>query len=645
MGNPEKYLGMLVEYLDEGRLRPALVVREQSSQIVTLDANGRERPVPRDLVMVRHSDRRPNREQVGAALAALEAERAQLAAELDLNLLWEVVREHERSYTAEELAELFFGRRSPVAAAVMLDALFADRLYFVRRHMDFVARSSEQVERLRLQYERMRMRSEGGRRLRQILQTVLEGGALPAADEAAPLITELKRYLENPFTRSRELTMMLEAATNEVSPAEAAYEILERLGETPDGPRFAIIGGLRGTFSEAALTEASAAVAPARSLGSDGEAITIDDEETVEIDDAISCEPLEGGNLRVRVHIALVADLVAKGSAMDAEAASRGATVYLPETTIRMLPDAISTGAGSLVEGQPRHVLTTEVTLSPSGEAVDFSIYPEALRVKARLDYDRADQLLMGEANGGGGSVIMLRRLLEATNRLRERRRNAGAILMQRREPKIRVSEGKIEVKLIDTASPSRQLVAELMVLSNYCGARFAADRHVPMIYRVQPSMGEAAMQRPRLSLYPEFHSGVGLDFYAQLSSPIRRYMDLVLQRQIVAALGERRTPLYEPDELLAVLAAAENAESEGRELERRAKRYWLLRYLQLHQLERPLEAIVLRDGASAEIEAYAVRGALHGAPNVASHARILVRIARVEPLRGWLTLDYLSNL
>src|SRR5690348_1052836 len=105
---PEKYLGMLIEYLDDGRLRPALVVRESGNHVVAVDANGRERTISRDLVLVHYSDRRPPREMVSEALAQLEQERSQLAAELDLNLLWEVVREHERSYTAEELAELFF---------------------------------------------------------------------------------------------------------------------------------------------------------------------------------------------------------------------------------------------------------------------------------------------------------------------------------------------------------------------------------------------------------------------------------------------------------------------------------------------------------------------------------------------------------
>jgi exoribonuclease-2 len=647
MVTPEKYLGTLIEYLDEGRLRPALVIREPANQVVVVDGSGRERTLSRDLVMIHYPDRRPRRETLPQALAELEQERAQLAAELDLDLLWEVVREHERSYTAEELAELFFGRRPQVAVAVMLEALFADRLYFIRRHLNFVARSAEQVDRLRTQYERIRLRSESGRRSANLLQSVLHNRALPSPEEAAPLIAELKRYLENPYTRSRDLTMMLEAAVSDVTPAEAAYEVLERMGAAPPGPRFAIIGGVRSRFSEAALEDAVAVVPPARPPQGDAQAITIDDEETLEIDDAISCELLADGEMRLRIHIALVADFVSKGGPMDTEAAARGATFYLPETTIRMLPDPVSTDRASLIAGRERHVFTTEAILSASGEILRFSIYPAVIQVKARLSYDEADRLLEQPVNGDiDEKQLLLHTLQEAASKLRARRREAGALLVQRRETKIRVIDGEIEVKMIDNASPSRQLVAEFMVLSNYCAARFAADHAVPLIYRAQPSAsGEGGQVRAHLSLYPEFHTGVGFDCYSQLSSPIRRYMDLALQRQLVSAVTEGRTTIYEPDELLRLLAAAENAETEGRELERRAKRYWLLRYFQQHLRGRPLEAIVQRGGTSAELEAYAVRGTLHHAPNLATHTRILVRITRAEPLRGSLALDYLSTL
>jgi exoribonuclease-2 len=644
MDSSPKYLGTLIEFLDEGRLKPGLVVHEQANHVTVAEAGGRERSVARDLIMVRHPEHKVTRENLAAAVATLEAEQTQLAAELDLNLLWEVVREQGRNFSAEELAELFFGRRSASATAVMLEALFNDRLYFIRRRLEFVARSSEQVERLRIQYDRVRLRSESSRNTRNLIRGVLEDGLVPPPDEAAPLIAELRRYLDNPFTRNRDLTAMIEAAVTEITPPEAAYEILERLGAAPPGPRFVIIGGVRTGFSEAALAEAGRIVAPVREASDDVGAVTIDDDDTVEVDDALSCETLPDGGLRVRIHIALVADFVPQRGPMDREAAARATTVYLPEATIRMLPDRIACDAASLIAGEERHVLTTDVRLSAMGDITSYSIYPSRIRVGARLSYDDCDALLASEA--GTAEALALRGMHDAALKLRDRRRVAGALLIYRREPKIKVrDDGEIELTLIDTMSPSRQLVAELMVLSNYAAARWAADNRVPIIYRVQPIVGgDYAAQRPRLSLHPEFHAGVGLDYYAQASSPIRRYMDLVLQRQLLAALAQPPSVAYQADELLTVLANAEAAEAEGKELERRAKRYWILRYLERTAIGRPLEATAFREGATAELDAYAVRGALRGAPNLASQSRIMVRIARVEPLHGWLGLDYLST-
>src|SRR5277367_594908 len=642
---PIKYAGSIVEYLDQGRLKAALVTREQERHLAVVDSAGHERLVPRDLVLMRHPDRRADRDTVADTLGDLERERAALAAELDLQLLWEVAQEQGRSFSAEELADLFFGRRSHAAASVMLEALLNDRTYFVRRHMDFVPRTPDQVERLRVQNDKIRSRSDDYRKIQKHLRDVLSGGAKPPADEAGALVEELSRYLKNPFTRSRDITQMLAHAAPDVDPAEAAFEILERLGARPRVPRFAFIAGLKDEFSEAVMKEASEAVPGPRAISDGGFAVTVDDDDTVEVDDALSCEALADGGVRVRVHIALVADFVAKGGAMDREAASRATTVYLPETTIRMLPDPISCRAASLIAGEDRPVMTTDVRLAADGELIDASIYPARIPIMRRLDYDQVDRILESGASADD-TADTVARLNAAAIQLRQRRRTAGAVLMQRREAKVRVRGDDVEITVLDNASPGRTLVAEFMVLSNFVAARYAAMNRIPIIYRVQPNLGgDMASMRPRLSLHPEYHAGIGLDFYAQLSSPIRRYADLVLQRQLLGALKgtDHEAPIYTVDELLTVLAGAENAEASGRELERRAKRYWILRYLERHAREGAILAYVTREGQSAELADFAVRGTLHGAPTLPNQMPVMVQVSRVDPLRGWLAFDFVG--
>ncbi|MGH7907270.1 MAG: ribonuclease catalytic domain-containing protein [Candidatus Binataceae bacterium] len=635
-----KFQGALVEYLDRGKLRPGLVVRENGNQLVIADAGGHEKLVQGDLVLLRHGERRTGVDGLAAALAEIGAEREKLGAELDLNLLWEVVHEQNRGFSASELAELFFGRGSTVATAVMLEALLGDRLFFTRRHMEFIARSPDQVERLRTQQSRERLKGEWARRTRALIREVLDG-ASTSAEEAAELAGELRHYLENPFTRKQEMDALLQQAMPEAAPAELAFDLLERLGSPPDRPRFAMVGGLARNFSEAALREAGD-ITPRERPAIDESlfAVTIDDEETVEIDDALSCTPQADGGLRVCVHIALAADFVPRGGPMDKEAANRAATVYLPEMIVRMLPEEISCRRASLLAGHQRPVLTTGVLISADGELLERTIYPGQMRIGKRVNYEEADRLLVEDGGDPAGAVVRL--LYQAALKLRERRRRAGAILIHRREPKVRVHDGEIQIEIIDAASPSRTLVAEFMVLSNHVAARYASENRLPIIYRVQPNEGpDVAMQRARLSLYPEHHAGIGVECYAQLSSPIRRYADLVMQRQVVAALGEPGKRVYDGGELLTILANTENAEAEAKELERRAKRYWILRYLERHAADLRLSAIVLRDGLSAELVDYTVRGSLHGAPPALDQAQITVRVERVDPLRGYLALAY----
>ncbi|MGH7913659.1 MAG: ribonuclease catalytic domain-containing protein, partial [Candidatus Binataceae bacterium] len=631
---------------------PGFVMREQGDKLVIRDHAGHERTIARELVMMRHGTSRTEGEADPAArIAALEEEKTALRAELDLTLLWEVVQEQGRAFSADDLAELFFGRRSSAGAAVMLEALIADRIYFVRRNREFMVRSPEQVERLRVQESRVRMRSEEGRRTRERLSAIIANdprtnGALGSSEEIAPLTAELQRYLKNPSTRSQELTVMLGQAAPDVDPVEVAFEVLERLGAAPAAPRFASVGALATEFSEAAQVEA-ATVAPIERAAIDGPiAFTIDDEETLEIDDALSCAVTADGQLRVGIHIALVADFVTRGGAMDREAAARATTVYLPETTVRMLPDEICCRRASLIAGEWRPVLSTSVLLGTDGELLNSVISPRNLRIGRRLSYAQADRILNGAEKAKDEVAAALQRLYEAALEIRERRKRAGAILIQRREPKVRVHGDEIEIEVIDNNnSPSRLLVAEFMVLNNFIAASYAAERRIPIIYRVQPSAGDTGAVRARLSVYPEYHAGAGLQCYAQLSSPIRRYADLVLQRQLVSALADSSVPPYDADEILAVLANTENAEAEAKELERRARRYWTLRYLQRHAAGRDLAAIVTRDGVSAELDDYAVRGAVRGAPNVSTQTPIRVRIARVDPLRGWLSFDYLATI
>ena len=199
-------------------------------------------------------------------LAEIEGERLRLGGELDLKLLWEVVRDQGGSFSAEELAELFFGQRSAIGTTVVLDALLSDRLYFIRRHLEFTPNAPDRVDRIRVQQERTRLRSDENRRAQAFIRDVLNN--VPAAAEQNPaLIEQLRKYLDNAATRGNELTALLTASAPDMVPAETAYEVLERLGLPLRAPRYVLIGGIRTQFSAAVLAEATSVNAHSSARG------------------------------------------------------------------------------------------------------------------------------------------------------------------------------------------------------------------------------------------------------------------------------------------------------------------------------------------------------------------------------------------
>jgi exoribonuclease-2 len=190
-----------------------------------------------------------------------------------------------------------------------------------------------------------------------------------------------------------------------------------------------------------------------------------------------------------------------------------------------------------------------------------------------------------------------------------------------------------------------------MMILANSISADFASVNSLPVIYRTQEPREALAVEdtpavealafdrlrktfkRSRLSLTPGLHSGLGLTAYTQVSSPIRRYADLVTQRQFTALLSGAEIP-HGREELLQVLAGAEAAEQEIRGIEDRSTNYWLLEYLARHKKNVPLAAVVLDAKGNVELEDYYLRAKVTGA-KARPGEMINVQIESVEPARG----------
>jgi len=309
-------------------------------------------------------------------------------------------------------------------------------------------------------------------------------------------------------------------------------------------------------------------------------AFAIDDEGNQDPDDALS---LDGE--RLWVHVADVAALVPPGSAADQEARARGANLYLPEGTVPMLPLKATQLLGLGLDAVSP-ALSFGLDLDADANVFALEVVPSWVRV-TRLTYAEAEERLEQEPLR---SLYRLAQLHEA------RRRASGAILIDLPEVKIWVQDGAVVIRPLPPFR-SRGLVTEAMLMAGGAAAQFALEHGIPFPFSAQdpPTIEVTEMptslagmfdlrrslQRSQMTSVPAPHAGLGMALYAQVTSPLRRYLDLVAHQQLRAHL--RGQALLSPQEMLERVGAAEAITGSVRQAERLANRHWTLVYLLQH--------------------------------------------------------------
>lgn len=308
----------------------------------------------------------------------------------------------------------------------------------------------------------------------------------------------------------------------------------------------------------------------------------IDDEGNQDPDDAVGIEDIGGGRTRLWVHVADVAALVPPDSALDMEARSRGATLYLPDQTIHMLPNALVNRAGlGLHEVSPALSICLDLDADGNADAVDVVL--TSVRVK-RLAYLEAQARLAA----GEEPFVTLARLARASQVLRE---SEGALSIDL--PEVRVKADDDGVVVFPLPKPEmRFVVQECMTLAGWGAAIFADDNDIPLPFATQdyPTRevyGETlsaqwarrkTLARTRFRPSPGPHHGMGLDLYAQVTSPMRRYLDLVVHQQLRAFLAGRE-PMS--SQVMASHIAQAQLNADGtRQAERLSRKHHTLRFI-----------------------------------------------------------------
>jgi exoribonuclease II len=478
-----------------------------------------------------------------------------------------------------ELADLIYGSYTPATAWAAWQ-LVADGLYFTGLPQAIVAHSAESVS------------AEKAARAARAAEEVA-WLAFRQRVESGQLLPGDGRYLDEvaAVARGRHTTSRTLRALGVAETAPDAHALLlrsgywdpavnpypERLGaptSAPSQPLPPLPGEPRRDLTHLA-------------------AYAIDDEGSQDPDDAIS---LEDG--RLWVHVADAAALIPAHSAADLEARARGANLYLPEGTVPMLPPA-ATALLALGLDEVSPALSFGIDLDADAAAAHLEIVPSWIRVE-RLSYEAAETRL---------DEPLLASLRDLARRRQEQRRRQGAIEIDLPEVKVSLIEGKVVVRPLPPYD-SRSLVREAMLLAGEAVARFALEKEIPLPFATQaapetvptattPSQMFALRRllkpgQPRSAPAP--HAGLGLEQYVQCTSPLRRYLDLVVHQQLRAYL--RGESLLDRQELMERVGAADAAAGAVRRAERLSINHWLLVYLLQHPYWQGEGVVVEKRGA-----------------------------------------------
>ncbi len=584
--------------------------------------------------------------------AQMLASAEQLAQEIDLDLAWEFAPEADFGFA--DLARDYFNSQASVQhQAAALLRLQAAPHYFRRLGKGVFRKASADIVKAAL----------AGIEKKRLVLLQIESWTvdLVAGNTPKPVQDQIYKILFKPDKNAPEYRAVVEASKRAKKPP---LELLRAAGAIDNPYQFHWRRFVFDCFPGGVAHAAMAAPLITETLPTAAvQAFSIDDSSTTEIDDALSVQGLGSDRVTLGVHIAAPGLALVPGSAVDKVAASRLSTVYIPGFKVTMLPDAVvnqyTLKAGSDVPAVSLYVTFDAQTL----EILSSETKLERVPIVANLRHDQLDEQVTEEAlSNPDAATFAFAPELSFAHRLAKHLKAQREVVRGKPEnfnrpdpvyklaPQIDVAgdanasargDGaplgteRIEIGFRRRGAPLDLIVAEAMILANSTWGEWLATLKVPGIYRSQASMAPGI--KVRMGTKPAPHAGMGVSHYTWATSPLRRYVDLVNQWQIISCVRHGSTAAlaapFKPRDaaLLSIVSSFESAYADYAEVQRRLERYWTLRWLQQNQVHE-LDAVMAQDGlARAELVPLVFRVA--GANAVPRGARVRVRIAAIDEL------------
>ncbi len=645
--------GSVVEYIDRQKIVCAVVLEVKKQKLRAITEANRE--VSLSVKRLSHQcdfclDLSMGRDKLILSLKEIVGRRNALVDQINVKELWEILGAEKEWIDLGTMTEFCFpGNPISDNESAVVRAFFQDRLYFKFSHDRLFPNSKEKVKLIAKQAKEAERRNRtietGSRYLKKALRQ--EPGATV---EDNPEVVEILKsfYLFGKESPSCALAKSIISKAG-VAEGESVFQFLIKVGvwnknENIDLLRNKIPTDFSKEVLEAAKNLTNRKIDPGQMVSVENRRkdltnlplITIDGQSTLDFDDALSIEQ-EGNHYILGVHIVDVGHFIKKGDMVDQEANRRASSIYMPDQKVTMLPSSLAENLCSLKLGKARPAISMMAKINGLAEIVDVDFFPSLISIKHQLTYKEVN--LMADQNR---EIIILH---DIAQKFRKKRLSQRAVQITLPEINIWINEdGEPSLNKVNRESPGRMLVSELMIMANWQMAQFLAKHNVSAIYRGQPEPRERLynqdggtlfqnwMQRKSLSRFvlssePNPHSGLGLDVYVTATSPIRKYFDLITQRQLRAILGFE-VP-YSKQEIEHIIQMLGQLTIDIIKMQNRRNRYWLLKYLE-KKVGQKEEAVVLykrRDGYMALLGEYMIECQLPAPPSLTLKPEDLVQV------------------
>ena len=549
---------MNVLYEEDGAIKVASVMTDNTASLQVETPHGKRAKIKGANVLLRFE-----RPAVAGFMEAAEA----AAAELEPDFLWECCGADEFMFA--DLAREYYGHEpSPIEAAAVALRLHAAPMYFYKKGKGrYKAAPEENLKAALASEEKKRRQAE----LIAGYAAELMAGRLPEAF-TEPLVDAL---LYAPDKNTLEYKALDKAC---LESGLTAAKLFERCGAIASSHDYHLKRFLREHFPHGTgFPDVAIPVAKGEPAHSDAVAFSIDDAATTEIDDAFSIKKLDNGNWRIGIHIAAPGIGFEPGDALDEIAAQRLSTVYMPGRKITMLPDPL-VARYTLGEGNRCPALSHYLEVTPALDIVGEENALDHVEIAANLRHDTLEPVFNEEAvaarTGDYPYKDELLLLWDFTTKLKEGR-GKGESRQGFPDYNFTVVDDRVIITERRRDTPIDRVVSELMIRVNAGWGKELAEAGYTAIYRNQEG------GKVRMSTNPGSHQGLGVSHYMWASSPLRRYIDLINQRQLIARLEGREAPYGARDErLLGAMRDFELAYEAYGNIQDQMERYWCLRWL-----------------------------------------------------------------